>query len=166
MAFHPFFRIFVLVNICTMEELKYHYKYPHPNVTTDCVVFAYNDEHQLHVLLIQRGNEPCKGRWAFPGGFLNIDEDGETGALRELREETGLVVDHARQFHTFTDPKRDPRERVISIAYWALVPMQQVKGDDDAAQARWFPVNNFPPLAFDHDEMLRLALEDFSIHNS
>ena len=117
------------------EELKYCYKYPHPSVTTDCVIFGF-DGKKLQVLLVQRGNEPYKGCWAFPGGFMNMDESAEEGALRELQEETGLKDAYIRQFHTFTAPQRDPRERVITIAYYALVRIQEVKGDDDATDAR------------------------------
>ena len=116
----------------TDEELKYCYKYPHPSVTTDCVIFGF-DGTKLKVLLVQRGIEPYKGRWAFPGGFMKMDESAEEGALRELQEETGLEGAYIRQFHTFTAPQRDPRERVITIAYYALVRMQEVKGGDDAA---------------------------------
>ena len=106
-----------------MDGLNYHYKYPHPSVTTDCVVFGY-DGFRLNVLLVERGREPHKGKWAFPGGFLEIDEAAEDGALRELYEETGLSSVDLRQFHSFTEPRRDPRERVISIAYYALVSMR------------------------------------------
>ena len=132
-----------------MEELKYHYKYPHPSVTTDCVVFGY-DGLRLNVLLIERGADPFKGHWAFPGGFLNIDESAQQGAKRELFEETGLRDADIRQFHTFSAVNRDPRERVISIAYYALVRISEVKGGDDAAKAQWFPLDSVPPLAFDH----------------
>ena len=118
-----------------MEEKKYCYKYPHPSVTTDCVIFGF-DGQKLQVLLIERGIEPYKGRWAFPGGFLNPDEMAEQGALRELQEETGLTGAYIEQFHTYTDPNRDPRERVITIAYYALVRIQEVKGGDDAAKAQ------------------------------
>ncbi len=140
-----------------MDEKKYCYKYPHPAVTTDCVIFGF-DGVELNVLLIERGIEPFKGRWAFPGGFVNIDESAEDGARRELREETGLENAYMEQFHTFSAPSRDPRERVITIAYLALVKMQQVKGGDDAADARWFPISKVPQLAFDHDVILREAL--------
>ena len=108
-----------------MEENKYCYKYPHLAVTTDCVIFGFNGE-RLQVLLIERGIEPYKGRWAFPGGFLKMDETAEVGALRELKEETGLENAYIQQFHTFSDPNRDPRERVITIAYYALVKIQDV----------------------------------------
>lgn len=141
------------------EELKYHYKYPHPSVTTDCVIFGFDGEG-MKVLLIQRGGEPHKGKWAFPGGFLNIDESAEEGALRELEEETGLKNAYIRQFHAFSAPDRDPRERVITIAYYALVRIQEVKGADDAADARWYSLDEIPPLAFDHDEMLKTALRE------
>ena len=141
-----------------MEENKFCYKYPHPAVTTDCVIFGFNGE-QLQVLLIERGIEPCKGKWAFPGGFLKMDETAEEGALRELKEETGLETAYVQQFHTFSEPSRDPRERVITIAYYALVKIQEVKGGDDAASARWFPLNDIPSLAFDHDYMLRMATQ-------
>lgn len=141
------------------EELKYHYKYPHPSVTTDCVIFGFDGEG-MKVLLIQRGGEPHKGKWAFPGGFLNMDESAEQGALRELEEETGLKDAYIRQFHAFSAPDRDPRERVITIAYYALVRIQEVKGGDDAADARWFALDEIPELAFDHDEMLKTALRE------
>lgn len=143
-------------NKLTNEELKYCYKYPHPSVTTDCVIFGF-DGTKLSVLLVKRGVEPYKGRWAFPGGFMNMDESAEEGALRELQEETGLKGAYIRQFHTFTAPERDPRERVITIAYYALVRMQEVAGGDDADDARWFTLDEVPQLAFDHDQILRKA---------
>lgn len=141
-----------------MEENKYCYKYPHPAVTTDCVIFGFNGE-RLQVLLIERGIEPYKGRWAFPGGFLKMDETAEEGAKRELKEETGLADAYIQQLHTFSAPNRDPRERVITIAYYALVKIQEVKGGDDAVSARWFPLNEIPSLAFDHDYILRMATQ-------
>ncbi len=140
-----------------MENNQYCYKYPHPAVTTDCVIFGF-DGMNLKILLIQRGIEPYKGKWALPGGFLKSDESAETGALRELKEETGLESAYIEQFHAYSDPTRDPRERVITIAYLALVRLQEVKGGDDAAEARWFSVNEVPQLAFDHDVILRDAL--------
>ena len=100
------------------SELKNRYCYPnpHPSVTTDCFIFSF-DGTKLRVLLVERGIEPDKGRWALPGGFLRMDECAEKGALRELQEETGLEGAYIKQFHTFTAPERDPRERVITIAY-------------------------------------------------
>ncbi len=143
--------------MCNTEELKYCYKYPHPSVTTDCVIFGF-DGNKLRVLLVKRGIEPYKGRWAFPGGFIKMDESAEDGALRELQEETGLTGAFIRQFHTFSDPNRDPRERVITIAYYALVRMKEVIGGDDADEAQWFALDEVPQLAFDHDRILRMAV--------
>ena len=137
-------------------DMKYCYLYPHPSVTTDCVIFGF-DGSELNVLLVKRGVEPYKGRWAFPGGFLKMDENAETGARRELKEETGLDTAYMKQFHAFTEPGRDPRERVITIAYYALVKMTEVKGGDDAEEAQWFPIGDVPSLAFDHDRILRTA---------
>lgn len=134
----------------------YSYKYPHPAVTTDCVIFGF-DGSKMQVLLIQRGIEPFKGMWAFPGGFIKMDESAEDGARRELFEETGLKDAFIEQFHTFSEPKRDPRERVITIAYYAIVRKQDVKGGDDAANAKWFDIDEIPQLAFDHDRILRVA---------
>lgn len=136
----------------------YTYRYPHPAVTTDCVVFGF-DGVKLNVLLIERGGEPYKGSWAFPGGFLNIDEDAPDGARRELQEETGLTVTNIEQLGAFARPDRDPRERVISIAYFTLTRITDVVGADDAARARWFPINDVPPLAFDHRQIFELACE-------
>lgn len=140
-----------------MEEKKYCYKYPHPAVTTDCVIFGF-DGSELQVLLIERGIEPFKGKWAFPGGFLNMDETAGEGAMRELKEETGLENAYLEQFNTYSEPGRDPRERVITIAHYALVRIQEVKGGDDAAKAQWFPIDEVPQLAFDHDKILRDAM--------
>lgn len=142
-----------------METFKYHYQYPHPSVTTDCVIFGF-DANRLNVLLVQRGIEPFKGKWAFPGGFLKMDESAEQGARRELKEETGLETAYIKQFHTFSAPERDPRERVITIAYYALVRLSEVHGGDDAAKAQWFPIDEVPSLAFDHDRILRVALTE------
>jgi 8-oxo-dGTP diphosphatase len=140
-----------------MEEKMYSYKYPHPAVATDCVIFGF-DGMKLKILLIQRGIDPFKGKWAFPGGFLNIDESAEEGAMRELKEETNLTATYLEQFHCFSSPNRDPRERVISIAFLALVKTEEVKGGDDAAKAQWFSMDEIPQLAFDHESILRMAM--------
>lgn len=140
-------------------EGSYVYKYPHPAVTTDCVIFGYDHQDGLSLLLVKRGVEPYKDHWAFPGGFMRMDEDAETGARRELKEETGLETSYVEQFGCFSDVNRDPRERVITIAYYALVKKSDVKGADDAAEAHWFPIDNVPSLAFDHDRILRVALK-------
>lgn len=139
------------------EEVVYSYKHPHPSVTTDCVIFCF-DKKDLNVLLIKRGIEPFKDTWAFPGGFLRMNESAEECALRELKEETSLTPGYIEQFHTFTEVDRDPRERVISIAYFALIKKSDVEGGDDASEAQWFKVKDLPPLAFDHDYIFKKAL--------
>lgn len=125
----------------------------------DCVIFGYDVKEGLSVLLIKRGIEPFKDHWAFPGGFIRMDEDAETGARRELREETGLETSCIEQFGCFSEINRDPRDRVITIAYYALVKKSEVAGGDDASEAHWFPIDNVPTLAFDHDRILRVALK-------
>lgn len=140
------------------QESQFCYRYPHPAVTTDCVIFGF-DGRKLNVLLIKRGAEPYSGKWAFPGGFIRIDETAEEGALRELKEETDLTPLYIEQFHTYSAVERDPRERVITIAYLALVKLQEVRGGDDAIQAKWFAIEEVPQLAFDHDKILRDALK-------
>lgn len=140
-----------------MKEKNYCYKYPHPAVTSDCVIFGF-DGLAIKVLLIQRGIEPYKDKWAFPGGFMQIDETVEECAKRELEEETGLKASSVEQFYTFTDVNRDPRERVITVAHYALVHLSDVKGGDDAMSAKWFAMNEIPSLAFDHDRILRMAV--------
>lgn len=150
------------VNDRNMEEKMYAYKYPHPSVTTDNVIFGF-DGNTVKVLLIERGGEPYKGFWAFPGGFLEMDESAEEGARRELMEETGLTTPFVKQFHAFTAPDRDPRERVLTIAFYSVVRLSEVKGMDDARQAKWFALDEIPEkLAFDHHEMLRVAKEEIS----
>ena len=139
-------------------EYPYQYKYEHMAVTTDCVIFTFEDR-RLKVLLVRRGAEPYKGQWAFPGGFLRIDESAKEGALRELREETALEPSAIEQLGVFSDVDRDPRERVITIAWYALVKPTEVVGGDDAAEAAWFPVDDLPTLAFDHAKIFKEAME-------
>ena len=138
----------------------YTYKYPHPAVTTDCIVFGF-DGTKLNLLLINRGIEPYKGSWALPGGFMKIDETAEQGALRELQEETGVKDIYIEQLQAFTAVDRDPRERVMTIAFMAFVRQEkyEVIAGDDAAKAQWFPVKSLPQLAFDHKEIITLALD-------
>ena len=135
----------------------YTYNYPHPAVTADCLVFAHTDEG-MKLLLIQRKNEPCKGKWAFPGGFMDIDETTVDAARRELKEETGLVVGDLHRVGIFDAVDRDPRERIITVAYYMVLDKPaEVSGLDDAAQAKWFLLTELPDLAFDHREILREA---------
>ena len=136
------------------------YKYPHPAVTTDCVIFGF-DGSSINILLIERGIEPFKGCWALPGGFLNMNETVEEGAKRELLEETNINDIYLEQFHVFSAVERDPRERVLTVAFFALVSKEdfEVIAGDDAAKAQWYEWNHLPPLAFDHREIIRMARE-------
>ena len=137
----------------------YTYPYPHPAVTADCIVFAH-EEIEVYLLLVERKHDPCKGQWAFPGGFMNIDETADDAARRELLEETGLVVGAVRQVGAYTQVDRDPRERVITIAYSAEIDGRQpVSGSDDAVKARWFSIHRLPELAFDHAGILKDAMQ-------
>ncbi len=134
--------------------------YPHPAVAVDVVVFTLRQQ-ALQVLLIRRGNPPYKGSWAFPGGFVEYDESLDDAARRELKEETNVDAARLVQFYTFGQPDRDPRMRVISVAYWALLRAYRVRlrAGDDACEARWFSVAHPPRLAFDHREMLSRAIQ-------
>jgi len=139
--------------------MRHTYKYPRPALTVDCVVFGFG-EGELKILLIERGLEPFKGRWALPGGFVRVDETLDDAARRELAEEAGLKGIFLEQLYTFGAIRRDPRERVVSVAYYALVKLADVetKAATDAADARWFPVSRIPGLAFDHADILATAL--------
>jgi 8-oxo-dGTP diphosphatase len=154
--------------VSSSRKPTYCYEYPRPAVAVDMVVMTVVDLH-LEVLLVRRGEEPFKGRWALPGGFVRVGDDEAGGedldaaAHRELREETGLLERDVflEQLYTFGRCGRDPRGRVVSVAYYALVPadlLPRVRAGDDAADARWFstPARR---LAFDHDEILATALE-------
>ncbi len=136
----------------------FQYDYPHPAVTTDIVIFTLED-NELKVLLIERSNDRYRGCWALPGGFVDIDEDLETAALRELKEETGVTGVYLEQLYTFGRPDRDPRERVISVAYYALVPIDKlhIRPDSDASKAEWHACSALPDLAFDHQQIVGLA---------
>lgn len=140
--------------------MSYTYEYPRPALTVDCVVFGL-DEEDLKVLLIQRGLEPFKGRWALPGGFVQMEESLEDAARRELAEEAGMRPGLLEQLYTFGDPGRDPRGRVVSVAYFALVKLtdHKVQAATDASEAAWFSVWDMPKLAFDHAEVVATALQ-------
>lgn len=139
--------------------MPHTYQYPRPALTVDCVVFGF-DEGELRLLLIQRGLEPFKGRWALPGGFVRVEETLDDAARRELVEETGLQNVFLEQLYTIGSLDRDPRERVVSVAYYALVKLSdhRAKAATDAANAEWFPVSKLPKLAFDHGEIVSMAL--------
>lgn len=135
----------------------YTYKYPHPAITADCVVLAF-DGKDIRVLLIERKNNPYAGCWAFPGGFMEIDEAVEESARRELIEETGFPCDCFEQFHVFSKVDRDERERVVTVAFLALLPyLPEVKAADDAKRAEWHKLSELPALAFDHKEIIEEA---------
>jgi 8-oxo-dGTP diphosphatase len=137
----------------------HHYEYPRAALTVDCVVFGFAGR-DLQVLLIRRGLSPYKGKWALPGGFVRVDETLDEAARRELLEETGLQEVFLEQLYTFGSVKRDPRERVVSVAYYALTkPADHTTvASTDAAEAKWFHVSAVPVLAFDHADILATAL--------
>ncbi|SHI41235.1 8-oxo-dGTP diphosphatase [Rubritalea squalenifaciens DSM 18772] len=136
------------------------YEYERPALTVDCVLFGL-DEEGLKVLLIRRGMEPYQGKWALPGGFVRVGEALRNAAERELEEEAGVKNVFLEQLYTFGDPGRDPREHVVSVAYYALVNLEdhEVVADTDASDAGWFALDDLPGLAFDHEEILEVAKE-------
>ncbi len=146
-----------------MTETKAHSydanKYERPSVTVDVVMMSLR-QRDLQVLLVKRRSWPYEGMWAIPGGFVNIDESLEEAAKRELREETGVQDVYLEQLYTFGDPGRDPRTRVITVVYFALLDCErlQVRAADDAIDVGWFSVYDLPPLAFDHAKILEYAL--------
>jgi 8-oxo-dGTP diphosphatase len=140
--------------------MSHTYEFPRAALTVDCVVFGF-DDGELKVLLIERGLAPFKGKWAVPGGFVRVDESLDDAARRELAEETGLTDVFLEQLYTFGDPKRDPRERVVTVAYYALVGLDRhpPRAATDAAAAAWFAVADLPTLAFDHATIVTAAVE-------
>ncbi len=133
-------------------------KYPRPSVTVDVVIVTLRD-NELHVLLIKRDTDPYRGAWALPGGFVNLDEALDAAARRKLEEETGVSHVYLEQLYTFGELDRDPRGRVISVAYIALVPNPlAVHGGSDTGDAQWWPITSMPSLAFDHSEIVDYAL--------
>jgi 8-oxo-dGTP diphosphatase len=140
--------------------MTHSYKYARPALTVDCVVFGL-DNKDLKVLVIQRDLPPFEGQWALPGGFVHVDESLDDAALRELNEETGLKKVFLEQLYTVGDLGRDPRERVVTVAYYALVRLMdhKVKAATDARQALWFAIDDVPQLAFDHQKIMTMAHE-------
>ncbi|MES2734192.1 MAG: NUDIX domain-containing protein, partial [Bacteroidota bacterium] len=141
--------------------MPYTYQYPRPALTVDCLLFGF-DESELKILLIERSNEPFKGYWALPGGFLDEEDPTiEHAAKRELEEETGLTNVFMEQLYTFGDVGRDPRGRTISVAYYALIKLSdyKVQAGDDASNAQWFSMSEIPALSFDHDKIIHMAYE-------
>lgn len=140
---------------------KHCYEYPRPALTTDCIIFGF-DGVGLKVLLIERGIEPFKGKWALPGGFVRGNESTVECAKRELYEETGIKNIFIEQSHTFSEIGRDPRGHVVSVSYYALVKTSDynVIGGDDAVRAKWFNIDLVPSLAFDHEQILQKAFDN------
>ncbi|MBL7969320.1 MAG: NUDIX hydrolase [Prolixibacteraceae bacterium] len=127
------------------------YQYPRPAVTVDAILIS----PERKVLLIERGREPYKGKWALPGGFINMDEELDVACRRELEEETGIRVGELQQFKAFGAVNRDPRHRTISVLFYAFTDSELLaSAGDDAARAQWFPIVNLPELAFDHLQIL------------
>jgi 8-oxo-dGTP diphosphatase len=135
--------------------MAYTYQYPRPSVTVDIIIIC-KFEDKMKILLIQRGNEPFKNKWAFPGGFIEMDETLEESAVRELHEETGLQEVRLHQFGTYGDPGRDPRGRTVSVVFYGFTDIRNslVAGSDDAKNAGWFGMNEIPDMAFDHNTIL------------
>ncbi|MFZ2900699.1 MAG: NUDIX domain-containing protein [Saprospiraceae bacterium] len=141
--------------------MSYTYEYPRPALTVDCVIFGYGTGQSLKVLLIQRSLPPFEGQWALPGGFVDMEENLEAAALRELAEETGMTDVFIEQLFTFGDPGRDPRGRVVSVAYYALVNLTEhpLRASSDARRVGWFPAYQLPHLAFDHARIVETAIQ-------
>jgi len=143
--------------------MVYTYPFPRPSVTVDIIIFRQSEKHN-EVLFINRGNEPYKGKWALPGGFVDKDESLESAAARELKEETGLSGILLTQMHTFGNPGRDPRGHTVSVVYVGYLPVGAVaQAGDDAADAEWFKVNELPDLAFDHTLVVEMASSIFLV---
>jgi len=132
----------------------YTYQYPRPAVTVDAILIS----NRYSVLLIERGREPFKGKWALPGGFIDMDEPLDVACRRELLEETGLSVGELKQFKAYGGVERDPRHRTISVLFYSFLDEELIPhAGDDAAKAQWFGIDQLPELAFDH----RLILDEF-----
>lgn len=145
--------------------MGFTYNFPRPAVTTDCLVFR-DGAKNIEILLIRRKNDPFKGYWALPGGFLEIEETPEEGAKRELLEETGLKVPVLKEVGTFGDVHRDPRGRTITIAFYTFITQEAIKpvALSDAGETKWFSIRDLPEMAFDHEEILQEGLLKLKSH--
>lgn len=143
--------------------MPYTYDYPRPAVTVDSLIFSVDPDKGLEILLIERANDPFKGSWAIPGGFVDMNEDLIPAAKRELQEETGMLIENLYEAGVFAKPNRDPRGRVITIAFWELTDKNKhtLKAADDAKRYEWKSVNKLPDLAFDHLEIINKTLPKF-----
>lgn len=154
---HGIFEVFMN----TIEIMPFTYEYPRPALTVDAVVFKKENDN-CFVLLIKRDNYPFEGQWAFPGGFVDMDENLENAVKRELAEETSIENIELRQLYTFGALDRDPRHRTVSVVYYAIVDkntdLVKIKAADDARAVKWFNINEIPKLAFDHNEIFKKAL--------
>ncbi len=141
-------------------EMSYTYEYPRPAVTVDCILFSKENE-QTEILLIQRKFPPFQYSWAFPGGFVDMDETLEYAIARELEEETGIRKIELNQLQAFSEIDRDPRQRTISIVFYAFVKKDdcKIRAGSDAEKVKWFSLQNVPSLAFDHNKILKIAVE-------
>lgn len=140
--------------------MTYSYSHPRPAITTDAVIFSIDADDQLHILLIQRKNEPFKDQWALPGGFVNMDETLEECVAREVKEETGLEGIRFYQLEAFSTVDRDPRDRIITMAFWGFCDdCHHTNPASDAVDARWFDLAHLPAVAFDHEKIIKKALK-------
>lgn len=141
-----------------MSNKQYTYDYPRPIVATDCVIFGFEGS-AIQVLLMQRAEDPFKGGWVLPGGFVHDTESAEDSARTMLESKTGITDAYIEQFHTFSAPNRDVRDRIISVAFYALVRKQEIHKGANASDVGWFSLNELPKLHFDHKEILDMAIE-------
>jgi 8-oxo-dGTP diphosphatase len=140
------------------KRRKYTYDWPRPMVTVDAAVFSFS-KNQVRLLLIKRANEPFKNKWALPGGFVDMNEDLADAAMRELTEETGLVGVKLEQLRAFGKIGRDPRGRNISVVFFGIAESKtRIKAADDAKEANWIDINKLPPMGFDHDDVVKIAI--------
>ncbi len=146
-----------------IKEKQFCYNYQRPSYTADCMVFnKFSDDYKI--LLIKRKNEPFKGFWAFPGGFVNAGETNYDAAKRELKEETGLEVDFLKEFHVFDKAGRDPRGWTVTVVRYCFLENKDIilEAGDDASEVKWFSINGLPDLAFDHKEIIEKAINEIS----